>query len=115
MENLVLFVRHYTRISAGLELCSHDISPERFPEVFGPHLPLTILSDRELPTVYRVELVRAWLKDQSIDRDALHEAIAQMSDKDQLQLRAALEQDSALTGALSSIDTQAGKISMHEP
>lgn len=111
-KQLRTFVRDYTRDSDGVTLDHNAITPERFPIVFGDHLPLNTLKDSKIPTVYRIELVRRWLKDTERDRDALHEAIAAMSARDQLQLRAALESDSSLSGALSSTDSQAGKLTL---
>lgn len=114
-KSLLRFVRQYTQESDRTISVLHAISPTRFATIFGPHLPVTVLSDHKIPLSYRVELVRKWLKDTAIDRDALHAAIAQMSDRERTQLRAALEQDSSLSGALSSIDHQGGDLSVHEP
>lgn len=105
---LLHFARQYARQSEP------GSSPERFADAFGSHLPLSALSDRQLPSIHRVELVRRWLADSEVDRDALHEAIAQMSGRDQLQLRAALEKDSSLSGALSTTEHRGGELSVHD-
>ncbi len=111
-EHLQVFVQRYTNDSEGVEHDINAISPERFPALFGAHLPRSILHDRKIPTPYRIELTRAWLGDPRIPREELHEAIAQMSKSDQLQLRAALEEDGGMSGALSSIEDQAGKLTL---
>ena len=75
--------------------------PERFVEAFAAHLPVSEAVQAEpLPIAHRGALIKRWL-DQQDRRQAVAEAIAALTEREQRALRELLKGVSTLPGALS--------------